>query len=133
VLYSARVDSEDTDEDASKFFRTLKTWQASFGTPTGSLLGIFNAIQSIGGIAGLPFAPFFSDRYGRRMTMFLGACSKYALCGDYNGVLATEGFWLLPQSCASVWPSRQLLKTSECSLAAGAYHTERIIQPLHRL
>lgn len=59
-------------------FRTLKTWQDSFGNPTGSLLGIFNAIQSIGGIAGLPFAPFLSDRYGRRMTMFIGACSKYS-------------------------------------------------------
>jgi len=31
--------------------QTVENWQIYFGRPTGSLLGIFNAIQSIGGIA----------------------------------------------------------------------------------
>ncbi|WWC72350.1 uncharacterized protein I206_106312 [Kwoniella pini CBS 10737] len=53
--------------------QSLNTWKDYFGTPTGSTLGIFNAIQSIGGIAGLPFAPFLNDRFGRRWTMFIGA------------------------------------------------------------
>ncbi|WWC92059.1 uncharacterized protein L201_007013 [Kwoniella dendrophila CBS 6074] len=53
--------------------QSLDTWKNYFGTPTGSTLGIFNAIQSIGGIVGLPFAPYLNDRLGRRWTMFLGA------------------------------------------------------------
>ncbi|KAK6909257.1 hypothetical protein I203_103274 [Kwoniella mangroviensis CBS 8507] len=53
--------------------QSLDTWKGYFGTPTGSTLGIFNAIQSIGGIVGLPFAPFLNDRFGRRWTMFIGA------------------------------------------------------------
>lgn len=54
--------------------QTLNGWQAYFNNPTGSLLGIFNAIQSIGGIASLPFAPIVADRYGRRTGIFLGSC-----------------------------------------------------------
>lgn len=54
--------------------QTLNQWQDYFGKPTGSTLGIFNAIQSIGGIAGLPFAPYITDRLGRRWTIFLGCC-----------------------------------------------------------
>lgn len=49
-----------------------RTWKGYFGDPQGGLLGLFNAIQNIGGIAGLPFAPYISDRFGRRMTIFLG-------------------------------------------------------------
>lgn len=48
-------------------------WQDYFGHPTGSVLGVFNAIQSIGGIAGLPFAPYLNDKFGRRMTIFIGS------------------------------------------------------------
>jgi MFS family permease len=66
----------------------LETWKGYFGDPQGGLLGLFNAIQvssflsapstrcwlqNIGGIAGLPFAPYISDRFGRRVTIF-GAC-----------------------------------------------------------
>jgi MFS family permease len=56
--------------------QTLDNWQSTFKHPTGSLLGIFNAIQSIGGIAGLPFAPYLADRLGRRATIFIGSSSK---------------------------------------------------------
>lgn len=55
--------------------QTLSTWQNYFGKPEGSVLGIFNAIQSIGGIVGLPIAPILSDRLGRRMTIFIGSIS----------------------------------------------------------
>lgn len=56
--------------------RTLKTWDDYFGNPleNSKVLGIFNAIQSIGSIAGLPFAPYACDLLGRRGTIFLGAC-----------------------------------------------------------
>lgn len=52
--------------------QTVVNWQEYFGHPTGSLLGVFNAIQSIGGIAGLPFAPYANDKFGRRWALFFG-------------------------------------------------------------
>jgi MFS family permease len=33
---------------------------------------VFNAIQSIGGIIGLPLAPYLNDRFGRRWALFVG-------------------------------------------------------------
>jgi MFS family permease len=56
--------------------QTVVNWQEYFGHPTGSLLGVFNAIQSIGGIAGLPFAPWANDRFGRRWALFFGNVCK---------------------------------------------------------
>ncbi|ORY28816.1 hexose transporter [Naematelia encephala] len=53
--------------------QSLDTWKDFFNHPHGSVLGVFNAIQSIGGIVGLPFGPIINDRYGRRWTMFIGA------------------------------------------------------------
>lgn len=47
---------------------------STFNHPKGSTLGLFNAIQNIGGIIGLPFAPYVSDKFGRRAGIFLGAC-----------------------------------------------------------
>jgi MFS family permease len=56
--------------------QTVTNWQEYFGHPTGSLLGVFNAIQSIGGIAGLPFAPWANDKFGRRWALFFGNVRK---------------------------------------------------------
>ena len=52
--------------------QSLTTWKTYFNNPTGSTLGLFNAIQNIGGIAGLPFAPVIADRLGRRAGVFIG-------------------------------------------------------------
>ncbi|BEI94755.1 uncharacterized protein CcaverHIS019_0703360 [Cutaneotrichosporon cavernicola] len=55
--------------------QALDTWKEYFNHPERSptLFGVFNAIQSIGGIVGLPFAPYLADYFGRRWTIFLGA------------------------------------------------------------
>jgi len=52
--------------------QSLQPWQDYFGHPTGSLLGLFNAIQSIGGFASLPIAGGIADKYGRRFGIFSG-------------------------------------------------------------
>lgn len=59
--------------------QTVENWQEYFNRPKGSLLGIFNAIQSIGGIAGLPFSAFVADKFGRRKAIFFGSCCE-SLC-----------------------------------------------------
>ena len=53
--------------------QTLVVWKTYFKNPKGGTLGLFNAIQSIGGLAGLPFAPYLNDTIGRRYTIFLGS------------------------------------------------------------
>lgn len=52
----------------------LPVWQNYFNHPTGSLLGLFGSIYSIGSLAGLPFAPYIADRWGRRAGIWAG-CS----------------------------------------------------------
>ncbi|KLU92951.1 sugar transporter [Magnaporthiopsis poae ATCC 64411] len=39
----------------------------------GSLLGIINASYQLGSIIGVPIAPWFAQRYGRRMSIFTGS------------------------------------------------------------
>ncbi len=56
--------------------QTVVNWQEYFNYPQGSLLGVFNAIQSIGGIVGLPLAPYLNDRFGRRWALFMGNIGK---------------------------------------------------------
>jgi len=53
--------------------QTLSQWESAFGNPSGGTLGLLNAIQSIGGLAGFPFAPYVSDGIGRRRAVWLGA------------------------------------------------------------
>lgn len=57
--------------------QTLDYWRNYFGNPSGGLLGLLNAIQNLGNLAGLPFAPFLNDRYGRRWTLFLGCIGEF--------------------------------------------------------
>jgi MFS family permease len=37
------------------------------------MLGLLNAIQNIGSLVGLPFAPYLSDGMGRRSAVLFGA------------------------------------------------------------
>ncbi|KAH8114715.1 hexose transporter [Phellopilus nigrolimitatus] len=53
--------------------QSLTQWQEDFNHPTGGMLGLLNAIQNIGALAALPFAPYLSDGIGRRLTILLGA------------------------------------------------------------
>ncbi|EPQ52118.1 hexose transporter [Gloeophyllum trabeum ATCC 11539] len=53
--------------------QSLPQWANYFGNPTGGKLGLLNAIQNIGSLAGYPFAPYVSDGIGRRGAIFLGA------------------------------------------------------------
>ncbi|KAF8068788.1 general substrate transporter [Lyophyllum atratum] len=53
--------------------QSLTQWNSYFNTPTGSKLGLLNAIQNIGALAAYPFAPYLSDGLGRRPTIFIGA------------------------------------------------------------
>jgi sugar porter (SP) family MFS transporter len=51
----------------------LTNWQAFFHHPKGGTLGLFNAIQNIGSICAIPFAPYAADIVGRKHTIIFGA------------------------------------------------------------
>jgi MFS family permease len=51
---------------------TTKQWQSYFDHPTGSLLGLVNAAQSIGSVLILPIVGWLSDRFGRKVVLLAG-------------------------------------------------------------
>ncbi|KAI0075843.1 general substrate transporter [Panus rudis PR-1116 ss-1] len=53
--------------------QSLEQWRKAFNYPTGSMLGLLNAIQNIGCLAAYPFSPYVTDGLGRRAAVALGA------------------------------------------------------------
>lgn len=53
--------------------QSISHWQSYFGNPTGKILGIVNAAQSIGSVISLPVVGYLSDKIGRRWTLLSGA------------------------------------------------------------
>ncbi|KAF3935020.1 hypothetical protein ABW20_dc0103466 [Dactylellina cionopaga] len=53
--------------------QAVANWDAYFGFPRGSKLGILSASYSLGAMLGLPFIPFISNRWGRRWTIVTGS------------------------------------------------------------
>ncbi|KAF7792205.1 hypothetical protein EIP86_003238 [Pleurotus ostreatoroseus] len=73
VLLLITSSTSGYDGSLMNSFQSLKLWNTYFGNPHGGKLGLLNAIQNIGAIAGLPFAPYLSDGIGRRRTVWIGA------------------------------------------------------------
>jgi len=61
------------DNSLMNSFQSLSQWEDYFGSPQGGKLGLLNAIQNIGSLAGYPFAPYVSDGVGRRTAIWIGA------------------------------------------------------------
>ncbi|KZO96549.1 general substrate transporter [Calocera viscosa TUFC12733] len=53
--------------------QSLYQWQSYFNTPDGPTLGLLNAIFNAGGTVGVFFAPFVTDRLGRRWGIAIGS------------------------------------------------------------
>lgn len=54
--------------------QSLDSWESAFNYPSGSKLGFLGASQNVGALLSLPIAPFLTDTYGRRCSIFLGVC-----------------------------------------------------------
>ncbi|EMC91174.1 hypothetical protein BAUCODRAFT_317249 [Baudoinia panamericana UAMH 10762] len=52
--------------------QSLNVWQDYFHHPTGSILGLFSAIMSVGSITAIPFVPYAADGLGRRWGIIIG-------------------------------------------------------------
>ncbi|KAI5797382.1 hexose transporter [Peziza echinospora] len=62
------------DSSMMNGLQSVANWDEYFNHPTGSKLGIFSAIYSLGAIVVLPLVPFVNDRFGRRMCIVVGSC-----------------------------------------------------------
>ncbi|KAJ5290002.1 transcriptional regulator family: Fungal Specific TF [Penicillium atrosanguineum] len=52
--------------------QTMTPWQEYFGNPSGSTLGLFTAIQNIGGVCALFFSSYVADLCGRKRGVAIG-------------------------------------------------------------
>ncbi|KAL6306398.1 hexose transporter [Sparassis latifolia] len=73
VLLVITSSTNGFDSTLMNSFQSLPQWEDYFDHPSGGKLGLLNAIQNIGSLAGYPFAPYFSDGIGRRPTIWFGA------------------------------------------------------------
>ncbi|CEJ58856.1 hypothetical protein PMG11_07502 [Penicillium brasilianum] len=78
--------------------QNLDSWQTFFNTPSGSKLGLMNAIYQIGSLASFPFVPFMADRWGRKLPIIIGCLLMIlggflgAFCKDYGMYVAGRLF-----------------------------------------
>ncbi|KII85011.1 hypothetical protein PLICRDRAFT_116656 [Plicaturopsis crispa FD-325 SS-3] len=62
------------DSSLMNGLQIIPDWQSYFHYPEGrTLAGLINSAQSIGALTGLFIAPFVSDGYGRRATLFVAS------------------------------------------------------------
>ncbi|KZO89532.1 hexose transporter [Calocera viscosa TUFC12733] len=71
----------------------LPQWQTFFDHPTGSQLGLIGAIQNIGSLGSIFLAPLALDYFGRKRTVWGGACLM--LIGAAIQVSAQDVNWFL--------------------------------------
>jgi MFS family permease len=53
--------------------QSLVYWQTYFNHPTGSTLGLFGCIMSVGSLVGLIFLPYGLDKWGRKAGIIFGS------------------------------------------------------------
>jgi len=73
VLLLVTSTTNGFDGSLMNSLQSMDNWENYFNHPVGGKLGLLNAIQNIGALAGYPFAPYMSDGFGRRGTVLFGA------------------------------------------------------------
>ena len=52
--------------------QSIPQWDDYFQHPRGAMLGLLTAVQNVGTLVALPFAPRLLDRQGRRRSILVG-------------------------------------------------------------
>ncbi|TBU39804.1 hexose transporter [Dichomitus squalens] len=73
VLLLITSSTNGFDGSLMNSLQSMNQWESFFNHPQGGTLGLLNAIQNIGSLAGYPFAPYLSDGIGRRPSIWIGA------------------------------------------------------------
>uniref|UniRef100_A0A8H7Y6V0 Major facilitator superfamily (MFS) profile domain-containing protein n=1 Tax=Psilocybe cubensis TaxID=181762 RepID=A0A8H7Y6V0_PSICU len=112
--------------------QSVTAWEDEFHTPHGGKLGLFNAIQNIGSLAAYPFAPYFADGFGRRPTIFFGACIMVAATilqtaahsfGMFIGARFLIGFGLTFAAAAAPLLVTEIAYPTQRAQATSMYNT----------
>ncbi|KDR69158.1 hypothetical protein GALMADRAFT_77588 [Galerina marginata CBS 339.88] len=74
VLVTSSTNGYDGKLFLNHGLQSLPQWQSAFHHPTGGSLGLLGAIQNIGSLSALPFAPYMADIMGRKSCIVWGAC-----------------------------------------------------------
>ncbi|KAI0654387.1 hexose transporter [Cubamyces menziesii] len=78
VLLLITASTNGYDGSLMNSLQSMGQWTDFFHNPQGGTLGLLNAIQNIGSLAGYPFAPYLSDGIGRRPSIWIGAVCMLA-------------------------------------------------------
>ncbi|KDN48792.1 hypothetical protein RSAG8_02779, partial [Rhizoctonia solani AG-8 WAC10335] len=78
------------DSSMMNGLQIVPDWQYYFGNPSGSTLGMVNAVQNIGVLVALPMAPFISDTFGRKKSLLTGA---FIMLGGVALQAASTNIW----------------------------------------
>ncbi|KAH9899263.1 hexose transporter [Cubamyces lactineus] len=78
VLLLITASTNGYDGSLMNSLQSMGQWTDFFHDPQGGTLGLLNAIQNIGSLAGYPFAPYLSDGIGRRPSIWIGAVCMLA-------------------------------------------------------
>ncbi|CAE6478061.1 unnamed protein product [Rhizoctonia solani] len=91
-LLLALITSSANGFDSSMMngLQIVPDWQYYFGNPSGSTLGMVNAVQNIGVLVALPMAPFVSDTFGRKKSLLTGA---FIMLGGVALQAASTNIW----------------------------------------
>jgi len=94
-IFLITITSTNNGYDGSMLngLQSLSHWQEDMGHPAGQKLGALSNGTLFGSIAALPFAPFISDRFGRRKAIFAGQLIT-VIGGILQGVSTDYGFFL---------------------------------------
>ncbi|TFK94919.1 hexose transporter [Polyporus arcularius HHB13444] len=61
------------DSSMMNGLQAVPTWDAFFGHPRSTILGLLSALYSLGSICSLPFVPFVTDMWGRKFAIAFGS------------------------------------------------------------
>ncbi|KAH8669179.1 putative hexose transporter [Xylariales sp. PMI_506] len=74
VVLIATNTANGFDNSMMNGLQALSYWQDYFNHPSGSILGLFNCVMSVGALCGLVFLPYIMDNWGRKPSIVLGSC-----------------------------------------------------------
>ncbi|KAL4257195.1 major facilitator superfamily protein [Pleurotus pulmonarius] len=112
--------------------QSLTQWNEAFNYPTGSKLGLLNAIQNIGCLAAYPFSPYLVDGLGRRAGVLFGASLMIAATviqtashsvGMFIGARFLIGFGLTFAASAAPLLVTEVAFPSQRAQATSMYNT----------
>ena len=95
AIFLITITSTNNGYDGSMLngLQSLPYWHSAMGNPTGHRLGALSNGVLFGGFACMPFAPLFTDRFGRRNAVILGQGSTI-LGAILQGASTNYGFFL---------------------------------------